>query len=67
MTGNNIIKIEISGYELEFIKEDNGAVLSGAKGNGSRLTVPDKADDMPVTCIGKKAFLADKSLKEISH
>ena len=66
MTGSNVIIIEISGYELEFTGADDGVTLSGAKGNGSRLAVLDKVGDMPVTCIGKKAFLADKSLKEIS-
>ena len=60
------IKTESSGYELTFKRTENGLTLSQAKGNGSRLFIPDEVDGEKVICVGKKAFLANKSLKEVS-
>lgn len=48
-------------------KTDGQAVeITGYRGKDTALAVPSVIDGCPVTCIGKKAFLSNKMLKEIS-
>ncbi len=53
------------GAVLEY--EESGAeiVILSARVNGSRVKIPDRIEDRPVTKIGKKAFLSCKLLKEV--
>lgn len=58
-------------FELEYeycrapFIETGAVVLTGIKGAGFRLEIPERIDDRPVTEIGKKAFLGLSGLREV--
>jgi hypothetical protein len=47
------------------IKEDRAEVIA-YRGKDMELVIPAQIEDCPVTCIGKKAFLSNKFLKQIT-
>ena len=51
---------------LEYKVSENGVHITGYQGKDSEIAVPDMIDGCPVTCIGKKAFLSNKLLKQIT-
>lgn len=51
---------------LSYKTDGEAAEITGYRGKDTEITVPPVIDGCPVTCIGKKAFLSNKLLKEIS-
>lgn len=51
---------------LSYKTDGKAAEITGYRGKETTLSVPSVIADCPVTCIGKKAFLSNKMLKEIS-
>ncbi len=51
---------------LEYKVSESGVNITGYQGKDSEITVPGMIDGCPVTCIGKKAFLSNKLLKQIT-
>ena len=51
---------------LSYKTDGETAEITGYRGKDTELAVPAAIDGCPVTCIGKKAFLSNKMLKEIS-
>lgn len=51
---------------LSYKTDGEAAEITGYRGKDTMLSVPPVIADCPVTCIGKKAFLSNKMLKEIS-
>lgn len=51
---------------LLYRTDGEAAEITGYRGKDTEIVVPSVIDDCPVTCIGKKAFLSNKMLKEIS-
>lgn len=51
---------------LEYEISESGVNITGYRGKDTQVTVPGMIDACPVTCIGKKAFLSNKMLKQIS-
>ena len=45
---------------------DNQAEISAYRGKDLEVVIPEQMEDCPVTCIGKKAFLSNKMLKQIT-
>lgn len=50
---------------LRYIVIDNEVMVTEYKGKDVSLAIPDRLADMPVTTVGKKAFLGAKSLRNI--
>lgn len=51
---------------LSYKTDGETAEITGYRGKDTEIAVPPEAGGCPVTCIGKKAFLSNKMLKEIS-
>ncbi len=51
---------------LSYKTDGEAAEITGYRGKDTEIAVPPVAGGCPVTCIGKKAFLSNKLLKEIS-
>lgn len=51
---------------LLYRKDGHTAEITGYRGKDTTIAVPSVIDGCAVTCIGKKAFLSNKLLKEIS-
>ena len=51
---------------LSYKTDGEAAEITGYRGKDTEIAVPSEAGGCPVTCIGKKAFLSNKMLKEIS-
>lgn len=51
---------------LSYKTDGETAEITGYRGKDTEIAVPTVAGGCPVTCIGKKAFLSNKLLKEIS-
>lgn len=51
---------------LSYKTDGETAEITGYRGKDTEIAVPSEAGGCPVTCIGKKAFLSNKMLKEIS-
>lgn len=51
---------------LSYKTDGETAEITGYRGKDTEIAVPSLIDGSPVTCIGKKAFLSNKMLKEIS-
>lgn len=51
---------------LSYKTDGESAEITGYRGKDTEIAVPPVAGGCPVTCIGKKAFLSNKLLKEIS-
>lgn len=51
---------------LSYKTDGETAEITGYRGKDTEMAVPSVIDGSPVTCIGKKAFLSNKLLKEIS-
>lgn len=51
---------------LSYKTDGETAEITGYRGKDTEIAVPPEAGGGPVTCIGKKAFLSNKMLKEIS-
>ena len=51
---------------LSYKTNGETAEITGYRGKDTEIAVPTVAGGCPVTCIGKKAFLSNKLLKEIS-
>lgn len=51
---------------LSYKTDGETAEITGYRGKDTEIAVPSLIDGCPVTCIGKKAFLSNKMLKEIS-
>lgn len=51
---------------LSYKMDGETAEITGYRGKDTELAVPAAIDGCPVICIGKKAFLSNKMLKEIS-
>lgn len=51
---------------LQYKISESGVNITGYRGKGSEVAVPGMIDGCPVTCIGKKAFLSNKMVKQIS-
>lgn len=51
---------------LFYEREGDEITISGYHGRDAALVIPERIDDCPVTVIGKKAFLGQKYLLEVS-
>lgn len=51
---------------LQYCVNGGMIIISGYHGKDTELVIPALIEDCAVTCIGKKAFLSNKMLKEIS-
>lgn len=51
---------------LSYKTDGEAAEITGYRGKDTQIAVPPVIDGCPVICIGKKAFLSNKMLKEIS-
>lgn len=51
---------------LSYKTDGEEAEITGYRGKDTEIAVPSLIEGCPVTCIGKKAFLSNKMLKEIS-
>lgn len=51
---------------LQYRLIDNQAEIIAYRGKDLEVVIPDQMEDCPVTCIGKKAFLSNKMLKQIT-
>ena len=51
---------------LEYERIENTIRITGYRGKDTAVEVPAIMDGCPVTCIGKKAFLSNKMVKQIS-
>lgn len=51
---------------LSYERNGNTIRITGYRGKDTAVEVPDSIDGSPVTCIGKKAFLSNKMVKQIS-
>lgn len=51
---------------LSYKTDGKAAEITGYRGKDTEMAVPSVIDGCPVICIGKKAFLSNKLLKEIS-
>ncbi len=51
---------------LEYEKIENTVKITGYRGKDTAVEVPGSIDGYCVTCIGKKAFLSNKMVKQIS-
>lgn len=51
---------------LQYRVSESGACITGYRGRDSEVTIPGMIEGCPVTCIGKKAFLSNKMLKQIT-
>ena len=62
-------EISINGIQLAYRIVRGTACISGSSGRGSVLNLPEFIEEegtkYPVTCIGKKAFLGCKGLREV--
>lgn len=50
---------------LQYKISESGVNITGYRGKDSEVPVPEMIDGCPVTCIGKKAFLSNKMLKQV--
>lgn len=50
---------------LQYTVEHDGVCISGWRGNGRSVSVPEEIEGQPVTGVGRKAFLSKKNLREI--
>jgi hypothetical protein len=51
---------------LQYSVSRNGVCITGYRGKDSEVTIPAMIEGCPVTCLGKKAFLSNKMLKQIT-
>ena len=51
---------------LQYIVKEGEVQILGHRGKDTELIIPSKLDGCAVTCIGKKAFLSNKLLRQIS-
>lgn len=58
-------ELEIAGGSLQYEKKDGQITITGFRGLGSEVAVPEQIEGLPVTCIGKKAFLSRKNLRRV--
>ncbi len=50
---------------LQYKISESGVNITGYRGKDSEVPVPEMVDGCPVTCIGKKAFLSNKMVKQV--
>ena len=50
---------------LQYTPEEGGIRITGYKGESITLNLPERIEGLPVVCIGKKAFLSNKTLQKI--
>lgn len=50
---------------LQYTPEEGGIRITGYKGESITLNIPERIEGLPVVCIGKKAFLSNKTLQQI--
>lgn len=51
---------------LQYEISESGVKITGHRGRDIEVTVPEMIDACPVTCIGKKAFLSNKMIRQIA-
>lgn len=56
-TGSGVLQYRVDGVTAE---------VAGYRGKDTEIIIPSEIDGCAVTCIGKKAFLSNKTLKSIS-
>ena len=59
-------EIAIDGGTLLVAEGDGGYTVTGVKGQPSRLILPEQLEGQPICRIGKKAFLGQKKLVEVT-
>ena len=59
-------EIAIDGGTLLVAEGDGGYTVTGVKGQPSRLILPEQIEGRPICRIGKKAFLGQKKLVEVT-
>lgn len=59
-------ELKIPGGSLSYVVNGNGAEITGYQGMGSEVTIPEQLGSIPVTSIGKKAFLSKKHLRRLA-
>lgn len=59
-------EIAIDGGTLLVTEGDGGYTVTGIKGQPSRLILPEQIEGQPICRIGKKAFLGQKKLVEVT-
>lgn len=58
-------ELEIEGGCLTYSDDEGEVTILSCRVSGSRIMIPDKIEELPVTKLDKKAFLSSKSLKEV--
>lgn len=58
-------ELEIAGGSLQYERKDDQITVTGYRGTGSEAEVPELIEGIPVTRIGKKAFLSRKNLRRV--
>lgn len=58
-------ELEIAGGSLQYERKDDQITVIGYRGTGSEAEVPERIEGIPVTRIGKKAFLSRKNLRRV--
>lgn len=58
-------ELEIAGGSLQYERKDDQITVTGYRGTGSEAEVPERIEGIPVTRIGKKAFLSRKNLRRV--
>jgi len=66
MNDNDEKRCESGGYTLLLRLHDGEYTVTGYEGGGSRLVIPDEAEGIKITSIARKAFLANKGLRDVS-
>lgn len=59
-------KLEITGGSLYYGIENGEITITRFQGTVPEVRLPEQIEGMPVTCIGKKAFLSGKGLRRVS-
>lgn len=61
-----IKELDTSQGALQYRMIDNQVEIIAYRGKDIEVVIPDQIEDCPVTCIGKKAFLSNKMIRQIT-
>lgn len=59
-------ELEIAGGSLQYERKDGQITVTGYRGMGFEAAVPERIEGIPVTRIGRKAFLSRKNLRGVT-
>lgn len=59
-------ELEIGNGVLQYLAGDGAVQITGYRGRAAALAIPAEIEGCPVTGVGRKAFLSNKTLREIA-